>query len=55
MTKLLRLIWISFLSVFGTSQSLDSVEGEIESLFEDTKKVPTSTPQREPNLKDPQG
>lgn len=38
MTKLFRLLWISFLSVFPTSRLLENVEGEIEKIFEDEKR-----------------
>lgn len=44
MTKLLRLLWISFLSVFPTTRLLENVEGEIEKIFEDDKRKKHSQP-----------
>ena|GEM_PF-3861167 len=44
MTKLLRLLWISFLSVFPTTRLLENVEGEIEKIFEDDKKKKSQKP-----------
>jgi hypothetical protein len=44
MTKLLRLLWISFLSVFPTTRLLENVEGEIEKIFENDQKKQTPKP-----------